>query len=589
MKKQNSSKIIAAIVNVIILIVLFLPFENKWFSVLKAVLAIFESIQLLYFAAKSKEHNLFKVIGASILIAVLLTWILPTTDFQYSLVSDGSKSQVGIFDLFKYPNSSVSYFGNVVVYILVIGGFYGVLNKIGAYRKLLDDLKEGKYFEKFSKISIKTILMTFALALVTTVVDIIFGKSLGTWIKVFAVIFDIIFAIVIISKLLGVLSNKVGKGPVMLSTIIVLVAIITSITGAPIAMLLLVPFIVSLVMLMGYDKLTASLVTIGAIGVGVIGTTFSSTYIVDGYNVVAQNTMGVINGILSTKATDQIIVKVVLLILGILVLIFNTVKYAEKNKSKNVEELELIPSETKKKLKKWPVALILDIVFIVTILSMISWTGVFGTKLFTNITNAFTGFKIFDFPIFAKLFGDIGAFESWSIETISIMLVMASAVLALIYKVKFNEYIESIAEGAKKVLKPALIVMLAYVVLIIVNIHPITLTMIKPLISSKLNVFTGSIAAFVSILFNVDTYYSASNVIPYIISLITDSSVYSIIAVIWQAMYGLVILVAPTSVVLLAILGYLNVSYGKWLKSNWKFLLEIIILVLICLTVLILI
>ena len=155
MKKQNSSKRIAAIVNVIILIVLFLPFENKWFSVLKAVLAIFESIQLLYFAAKSKEHNLFKVIGASILIAVLLTWILPTTDFQYSLVSDGSKSQVGIFDLFKYPNSSVSYFGNVVVYILVIGGFYGVLNKIGAYRKLLDDLKEGKYFEKFSKISIK--------------------------------------------------------------------------------------------------------------------------------------------------------------------------------------------------------------------------------------------------------------------------------------------------------------------------------------------------------------------------------------------------------------------------------------------------
>ena len=107
MKKQNSSKIIAAIVNVIILIVLFLPFENKWFSVLKAVLAIFESVQLLYFAAKSKEHNLLKVIGASILIAVLLTWILPTTDFQYSLVSDGSKSQVGIFDLFKYPNSSV--------------------------------------------------------------------------------------------------------------------------------------------------------------------------------------------------------------------------------------------------------------------------------------------------------------------------------------------------------------------------------------------------------------------------------------------------------------------------------------------------
>ena len=44
-----------------------------------------------------KKHNLFKVVGITILVTVLLTWILPTTYYQYSLVSDGTRSQVGLF------------------------------------------------------------------------------------------------------------------------------------------------------------------------------------------------------------------------------------------------------------------------------------------------------------------------------------------------------------------------------------------------------------------------------------------------------------------------------------------------------------
>ena len=77
-----------------------------------------------------KKHNLFKVVGITILVTVLLTWILPTTYYQYSLVSDGTRSQVGLFDLFNYPVTALSYFGYIAFFVLAIGAFYGILNSI---------------------------------------------------------------------------------------------------------------------------------------------------------------------------------------------------------------------------------------------------------------------------------------------------------------------------------------------------------------------------------------------------------------------------------------------------------------------------
>ena len=46
-------------------------------------------------------------------------------------------------------------------------------------------------------------------------------------------------------------------------------------------------------------------------------------------------------------------------------------------------------------------------------------------------------------------------------------------------------------------------------------------------------------------------------------------------------MYGLTMLVAPTSLILMATLSYLKVSYKDWLKNVWKLLLELFIILLI--------
>ena len=52
-----------------------------------------------------------------------------------------------------------------------------------------------------------------------------------------------------------------------------------------------------------------------------------------------------------------------------------------------------------------------------------------------------------------------------------------------------------------------------------------------------------------------------------------DANVLPIIALIFQAIYGIVMVIAPTSIFLLVGLSYLNVSYKDWVKYIWKFTL----------------
>ena len=85
-----------------------------------------------------KRHNTIKVVLVTLLVFMLLSWILPAAYFSGSYADQG-RVQMGLFDLFSYPTTAISYFGYIAVFILVVGGFYGILNTIPAYRTLLDN------------------------------------------------------------------------------------------------------------------------------------------------------------------------------------------------------------------------------------------------------------------------------------------------------------------------------------------------------------------------------------------------------------------------------------------------------------------
>ena len=519
-----------------------------------------------------KKYNIFKIVLIVIFVLLVLSWIFPAAYYSGQYVDQG-RVQMGLFDLFNYPITALSYFGFIAIFLILVGGLYGVLYKIPAYRAFLDKLV----------------------------------------------------------KLMK------GKEKLSISIMIVIIALLVSICGLQIGIAIFVPFIVALILLMGYDKLVAAFVVVGSIAAGLIGTTFA-----------ASNT-SVLTQALSIKYDFEIGVRLIILVVAIALVIFNTLMYMKKagktekiemkpakkeekvvveekpvkkatsgnkstkkksntkssskkttSKSKNKAALKdedvivvsasdtvregLVPKEVSGKHSVWPFVTALVLVFILLVLAFISWgdTG-FKVSAFDNATKAVTGFELFGFPIFGKLLGTINAFGSWTITDMLLPLFLIVIILMIIYKVRINEALDGFVAGAKKALGPAIIVVMLYTVLVLVTYHPFQLVIYKAFIglTSGFNIVTTTIVAIIASLLNVDAAYTFQSVIPYYVSVVTKSANYPLVAIIFQTMYGFTMLFAPTSLILMASLSYLKVSYKDWLKTIWKLLLELFIILLI--------
>ena len=138
---------------------------------------------------------------------------------------------------------------------------------------------------------------------------------------------------------------------------------------------------------------------------------------------------------------------------------------------------------------------------------------------------------------------------------------------------------------------PALLVVLAYVSVVVTTNHPFLLTILKPLltITDGFNSVTLSISMFITSIFKMEPYYIATSVLPYVGSIVEDTSVYALIGFITQGMQGLSMLIAPTSVVLLAVISYLKVNYTKWFKGIIAFFGELLLASFIIFTIILLV
>ena len=87
-----------------------------------------------------KKNNTLKVLLITILFTFLLTWILPITYFNSGLYTD-VRYPAGLFDIFNYPTLTFYYFGQMAIYVLAVGAFYGVFNKTGV------DVSKDEYFK----------------------------------------------------------------------------------------------------------------------------------------------------------------------------------------------------------------------------------------------------------------------------------------------------------------------------------------------------------------------------------------------------------------------------------------------------------
>lgn len=472
-----------------------------------------------------KKHSLLKILGIILLLIVIVTYCVAGRS--------GEITYLGLGDVAVNYIQSFYYFFDTALFVMVVGGFYGILNKTGAYKKLLDNIVSK--VKKHSKI-------------------FIFG-------------------------------------------IIVLFALVSSLTGISIPLFIFVPFVVSIILLLGYDKLVAMVSTIGSILVGFIGGIFVTFRDPNSYYSVYYTTFEEFVG--ADKFSNWIF-QLVLLILGVALLIFYVnrhIKNVEKKKVKYdlSDNSDVLITEVKgnyKDIKTWPLIVIFALIAILLILGLLPFASLFNLSIFSDFHTWLTGLKIGEFAVFNSIISaNFTAFGEWaSLGTYTmamIMLAIFAIIIKFIYHIKFNDLIDDFVSGVKKMVPIAALVTLAYAVLVCSYNNGFTETLINNITDAVggFNIVVDALITMVGSLLHTDLYYAAAGVFTPLITAITDESVYQLLALTFQSFYGLTMLIGPTSILLIIGLRYLDIPYTTWIKFIWRFVLGLFLIIFVVLLI----
>jgi len=454
-----------------------------------------------------------------ILGIVILVYAVLTWIFDASYYSGFlqvvDKEEFGLGFLLNVPLQTLGYFSYLFIFILAVGAFYGILEATGLYRKTLDTV----------------------------------AKKLK------------------------------GHKKLTLIVITVLMALISSFTGIELGMLFVFPFVISLIVLLGYDKYIAMAATVGATLVGMLGSTYS------------YNSYGIVNDILGTTYSDGIIVKLILLVVGILLLVGFMLLHIKNAKKGSKEMLDMVPEkvEQRKGVTKhiWPILVVMGVAFVILLIGTFNWNNVFEITLFDDILDKITGTVVFGYPLFDNLLSGAVAFGTWNGPSKFIYytetLLVLSIVLAIVYKIGFNTYLDEVAKGAKKNLKAAVLTILCYVVLVVVSSFPVFLTITQKITGETFNVATTGLLNLVGSALYVDIYYYPQYVLEYFASFKDVNA--NVLSVLFVSIYSLAMLVAPTSVLLVTTLQNTDTKYVDWIKFIWKLFLALLLVVFVVLVV----
>lgn len=459
-----------------------------------------------------KKNDLLKTIGMCFLVFVVLSWIIPTGSYSTGEYVKGSFNVVGFTDLFYYPIVTFGTFIQYGILFLVLGGFYGVINETGVYKKMVNTITK-----KFK-----------------------------------------------------------GKEKLLLILTISILALLSSLTNLQLALFMVVPLLVAVVMSLGYDKITAFASTIGAILVGSIGSLY-------GIN------NGHINYALSLDIHNNIIAKVVLLVVLVFLLIMFVLKKANiknGNKKEEVVEIPLLDNTKTSKKSFLPLVIILSFLLAILLVSMYSWNYNLGVTYFEEIYDSLMNVTIKDYPVFQNLIGDISPFGYWDTYEMSCVLVIGSLLLGWVYSIKLSDIVRSFLEGCKKMLKPAFLATFANIIftmMIVASDSNILNTINHYLLSMSegFNIGVTTLFSLIGSLFYNNFYYLSNITLTAVTTVYTDVSMYGVLGILFQSIYSLMMVVLPTSFVLIAGLSMLNISWKDWIKYIWKYLISTFIIILI--------
>ena len=481
------------------------------------VVLVLAALGGFFIIRKSKKYDLVKWIVLFVLVSISLTWIFEGGYFNGADYMANGLSRLGLTDIPNIFYYAMNFAGDKIIFLLALGCFYAVLSKVDGYKKLVTSIAE--------KLKGKEIIFILSASLLFVAMSALFVQTF------IALIF--------------------------------------------------VPFVISIILSMKLDKLTAFSITFGSVLIGTMGVIYGG----EGFEWFNYYT-----GL--TASTGIIYRLIVLVVAFILFNLFNVMHARKTLKDTKVNELESDPFKVEKadkNAKSWPIVVIFAILLVVMILGYIGWEANFGITAFNEFHTWLMELKIGEVAIFSSILGTLSAsapFGAWNLFHMSIILVIVSILVALIGRVKLNDLIASYGEGAKAMSKPIILFIGVYMVMIAAYMSPFMPTITNLVLGGieKFNPFLTSLVAFIANIFHTDFGFTGYVIGTFFANTYVESV--EVFHLIFTTMYGFVQLCVPTSAILLIGLSYLNIDYKTWIKYIWMFVVGILVILLVLFTVL---
>lgn len=446
-----------------------------------------------------KNKSILKAFGVMLLVTFLLTWIIPSATIGSEGVTIGKIAPTGIADLFSCLDIVAQYFAKPTIFILFVGMFYGVINKAGAYKAVVD-------------------------------------------------------------KISSLFKNK--KWLFLVITVL-FYSLIVALTGIYLPILMFIPLSIAILLELKYTKIQSLFATVGASTIGFVG----------------QISNAIIKSIVGVEGNTYLWVKVGILV----VLVLLTILYALKMKSKedksetSSNDFMFVPqkrnSSTEFDLRGIALFAILGLLLVIFVLGLTPWSN---TEAFSKAYLGLKNVKIGEFAIFSSILGTFEIFGSWTYTSLYTTIAIAIVLISVLNLLSFKEMIEGCIEGAKKVAGLAVLSALISLIVILTLNSGFVGTIID-FLGRDGNVALVTLSSFVSAPFMVDISYAAQYILSMDHYIVNIEEMMELWGLVVQFAFGFVMLIAPSSILLLVGLGYVNEKYSNWVKYIWKFLLAVLI------------
>ena len=388
-----------------------------------------------------EKHSLGKALAIILGLSLLFTWIIPIGSFNGTEFVKGDYVRLGLADLGNMLYYVIAIAIDKILFLLALGVFYSILSKVPAYNRLVNNIAK---------------------------------KMKGK---------EIAFACIVSFGL----------------------ALFTSLASNVYAAVLFVPFVISILAAMKFDKVSTLAISFGSLFVGMLGCMFGTEGLF-AFNQYLNS------GIVADFIKDGWVTRMIIFI--IVFAIFTTfnilhMKKALKDKKAEMVEDPFAVEATKDKGATWPLVVVLVFIALFAILGFINWNANFGILVFKNFHEWLVGLTISKVPIFSYSLGstavEFGS-ESYSLFTMISVLLVFSVVLLIMGRFSFDDMLSTIKDGAKKMGKVILPLSVAYTVFAVFYLSPMMNTIVDKFMKAdttpNVNIdYKGSGIAY----FNIDT------------------------------------------------------------------------------------